>query len=573
MLRTLYIRDYAIIDELEVEFQSGLNILTGETGAGKSIIVGALKLITGERASADSIRSGGVKAIIEGVFDDIPLKDILNLLDEHDLPEEPVLIMRREITKTHSRAFINDTPVKLTLMRQVASKLIDLHGQHEHQSLLRVNTHLDLIDGFGHLADQRSSYRSTYQEVVSLTRELEELSMRQNHLDATQERLGFEISEIDTINPQEGEEDQLQNELSRLENAEQLYNITASMHSMLYAQENSTTEQLALALTQLQDLAYIDPALKESSEEINQAYISVKEISQSLQEYSSNIEFNPSRLEKIRERLGDFDILKRKYGGSLNAVLDYRKEIGKEYARLADNDMARSTHEQHIEETKQLLSQKAHDLSNQRHRVATQIESSITSEFVDLGMAAGKLKVQIQQHHDSSGWITPANKQSKDLMHYKAFSHGMDLVEFLITTNMGEELRPLARVASGGEISRIMLAIKRVLAQSGGLPIMVFDEIDVGISGSIAQKVGNSMADLARHHQIITITHLPQIAALAHAHYVVEKRVTDGRTKTMIRRLSHDESVEHLAKLIAGGEITETMRESARELMQSQEKP
>jgi len=571
MLRTLYIRDYAIIDEMEVEFQPGLNILTGETGAGKSIIVGALKLITGERASIDTIRSGGSKAIIEGIFDDTSLLDIQALLHDHQLPTESMLILRREITKTHSRAYINDTPVKLPLMREVASHLMDLHGQHEHQSLLRVNTHLDLLDGFGDLAEQRKMYQSAYQNVAMLVSELEDLSERQNHVEALQERLAFEISEIDTIAPKDGEEDQLLSDMNRLENAEQLCNTTASLHSILYAQENSTADQLALAVSQLRDLVCIDPALKEFSEEINQAYISVKEISQSLQGYSSSIEFSPSRLEKIRERLGDFDMLKRKYGGSINTVLDYRNGIGQEYDLVTNHEVTRKTLEQNLIEAKELLSEKALDLSTQRQVVASRIESSITAQFVSLGMPSGKLKVQIRKRKDPSGWVTSTREASKHSQQYKGFSHGIDEVEFLITTNIGEDFRPLVRVASGGEISRVMLAIKRVLAQNDRLPILVFDEIDVGISGAIARKVGSCMADLANHHQIITITHLPQIAALAHAHYIVEKQVSDGRTKTHIRQLSNDESVEYIAKLITGGEITDAMRESARELMKTNE--
>jgi len=571
MLRTLYIRDYAIIDEMEVEFQPGLNILTGETGAGKSIIVGALKLITGERASIDTIRSGGSKAIIEGIFDDTSLLDIQALLHDHQIPTESMLILRREITKTYSRAYINDTPVKLPLMREVASHLMDLHGQHEHQSLLRVNTHLDLLDGFGDLAEQRKMYQSAYQNVAMLVSELEDLSERQNHVEALQERLAFEISEIDTIAPKDGEEDQLLSDMNRLENAEQLCNTTASLHSILYAQENSTADQLALAVSQLRDLVCIDPALKEFSEEINQAYISVKEISQSLQGYSSSIEFSPSRLEKIRERLGDFDMLKRKYGGSINTVLDYRNGIGQEYDLVTNHEVTRKILEQNLIEAKELLSEKALDLSTQRQVVASRIESSITAQFVSLGMPSGKLKVQIQKRKDPSGWVTSTREASKHSQQYKGFSHGIDEVEFLITTNIGEDFRPLVRVASGGEISRVMLAIKRVLAQNDRLPILVFDEIDVGISGAIARKVGSCMADLANHHQIITITHLPQIAALAHAHYIVEKQVSDGRTKTHIRQLSNDESVEYIAKLITGGEITDAMRESARELMKTNE--
>lgn len=568
MLRTLYIRDYAIIDKLEVEFEDGLNILTGETGAGKSIMIGALKLILGERASADIIRSGARKAIIEGVFDAAASPDLGKLLEENEIPSQPVLILRREIAKTHSRGYINDSPAILPVMREVAAQLIDLHGQHEHQSLLREETHLDLIDSFGRLAGMRSVYAQAYAQVRDLLKEHEVLKARQGSLEASRERLAYEIEEIDSVAPQEGEEDMLRQEMNRLEHAEQLYSATARLHSMLYAREDSTTDQLAIAQNELQDLVRIDPALEAASQEIEQAQISVTEIATTLQDYSTQIEFSPGRLEEIRDRLGELDTLKRKYGGSVGAVLDYREQIAKEYEITVNYDAALEKVEQDLAEVKKTLSDTANRLSVRRHEVAKEVESSITAEFASLGMAAGKLRVQLQKHTDPAGWIT-AKTAIHGAKNYRAYPHGMDDVAFLITTNTGEDFRPLTRVASGGEISRIMLAIKRVLAENDRLPILVFDEIDVGISGSIARKVGRSMAELARNHQVIAITHLPQIAALARAHYVVEKRVSEGRTITQIRRLDGEESLEQVAMLITGAEVTDAMRQSARELMKN----
>ncbi|MCY4158696.1 MAG: DNA repair protein RecN [Bacteroidetes bacterium] len=566
MLRSLYIRDYAIIDELEVEFGPGLNVLTGETGAGKSIMIGALKLILGERASSDTIRSGARKAIVEGVFDHAALPELQQLLQEHEIPVEPVLIMRREVAKTHSRGFINDSPATLPVMRDVAAQLIDLHGQHEHQSLLRVQTHLQLIDDFGGLASLRSTYLEVYEQVENLIDRHEALKARQNNLEASRERLTYEITEIDTIAPQEGEEEKLQGEMRRLEHAEHLYNATASLHSILYARDHSVTDQLVTALNELQTLASIDQILEASSQEINQAYILVKENASFLQEYNMSIEFNPSRLEEIRNRLGDLDTLKRKYGGSLAAVLEYREQIAAEYDDLVNYDAALEKLEQELVQTKKVLSHAAIKLSGKRYEVARKVEYSVTAEFTSLGMASGQLRVQMQKQEDPAGWITPQDPGNQK-RRYKAYRHGMDVVEFLITTNTGEIPRPLARIASGGEISRIMLAIKRVLAKSAQLPILVFDEIDVGISGAIARKVGRSMEDLARCHQIIAITHLPQIAALAHTHHIVEKRISDARTTTRIRQLQNEESLEQIAMLITGKEVTDAARQSARELM------
>lgn len=566
MLRTLYIRDYAIIDELEVEFEKGLNILTGETGAGKSIMVGALKLILGERAASDSIRSGAKKAVIEGIFDNAASPALEGLLEEHQIPPQPVVILRRELSQTYSRGYINDSPATLSVMREIAAQLIDLHGQHEHQSLLRVETHLQLLDSFGGLIGMRSTYEQAYEKVHDLLDDYDKLKARQSSLEASRQRLAYEIEEIDAISPQEGEEDVLQSDRNRLQHAERLYSATASLHSLLYARENSTADQLVIARNELQDLAQIDPTLEPASQEINQAYISVTEIAATLQDYNARVEFSPDRLEEIRERLGELDTLKRKYGGSVTAVLEYREKIADEYDIVINYDAALKNIEQELFEAKQILSDAALRLSIKRHEVAEQIESSITDELGSLGMKAGKLRVQMQKQEDTEGWIT-LRIAGKKGVRYRAYRHGMDHVEFMITTNVGEELRPLARVASGGEISRIMLAVKRILAKSDRLPILVFDEIDVGISGSIARKVGESMANLARYHQIISITHLPQIAALAHAHYVVEKQVSDGRTITQIRRLKEEEALEQVAKLITGAEVTDAMRQSARELM------
>ncbi len=566
MLRTLHIRDYAIIDELEVEFQPGLNILTGETGAGKSIIIGALKLILGERASGDVIRSGANKAVIEGIFDGADLPDLDKFLQKHELPSQSALILRREVTQTYSRGFINDSPATLVLMREVVAQMIDLHGQHEHQSLLRVNTHLNLLDNFGRLTDLRLKYVQAYEQVEHLMMEFEDLKTRQNTLEASRERLAYEMEEIDSVAPKEEEEDEIRSKINRLEHAEQLCSATANLHSMLYAREDSTAEQLAIAKNELHGLVQIDSTLDEARQEIEQAYISVTEIASVLQEYHANVEFNPTQLEELRDRLGQLDVLKRKYGASIAAVLDYREQIASEYEIVANYDVALETNAQRMKEARETLSDIALRLSIRRSEIATQIEALITKEFVGLGMPAGQLFVQVQNHVDPDGWVT-FNSSSHKEGRYHAFRHGIDDVEFLITTNVGESPRPLVQVASGGEISRIMLAIKRVLARHNRLPILVFDEIDVGISGSIARKVGNRMADLAQSHQIIAITHLPQIAALANAHYVVEKRVSDGRTTTQIRQLRDEEPLEQVAMLITGAEVTDAMRQSARELM------
>lgn len=566
MLRSLYIRDYAIIEQLEVTFDGGLNIITGETGAGKSILIGALSMILGERASTEVVRSGAKKAIIEGQFDEVESPGLIALLDENGLERSETLILRREISAQQSRAFINDSPSTVQLLRDVASYLIDLHGQHEHQSLLRPETHIGLLDDFGGLEAFVQSYRNRYLAVEDLVRQRKALIARERELARQKELYEFQIEEIDRVGPQEGEEDALEAEFRILENAERLYQTTAHLFSMLYESDDAVNDRLVVARNELQDLARIDKAFEESLGEISSAQIMISEIAKFLQDYNARIEFNPERLEEIRERMGAIELLKRKYGGSLEAVLAYRKEIGDTYDLAVDFEGAIARLNEQIDEAMTVLTAEAAKLSEKRKEVARRIEQAIVKELAHVGIPHARFEVRFNVQENPDGWIKPENGSAR----LAAFPNGMDLVEFYISTNVGEEPRPLSRVASGGEVSRIMLSLKTILAKNERLPILVFDEIDTGISGAIARKVGESMRDLARFHQIIAITHLPQIAALGDVHFVVSKLVTDGRTKTIIRRLEDAERAAHIASLISGSGVTEAALESARELMLSE---
>jgi DNA repair protein RecN (Recombination protein N) len=566
MLRSLYVRDYALIEELDVEFGSGLNIITGETGAGKSILIGALSMILGDRANTDTLRSGAKKAVIEGVFDDADADHLRELLDENAIDTEPLpqIILRRRITDRGSRAFINDTPATLDVMRAVASELIDLHGQHEHQSLLHTETHLRLLDSFGGLNNLVDNYRQHYDEVAELIEERDELAQRERELEQQKQLYEFQIEEIDAVDPQPGEEEELQSERRVLENAEQLYESTAGLYEMLYETDGAVHDQLVVARNELQDLARIDDAFEEQVDEIETAQIIVSELASFLQTYNAHIEFNPERLSAIRERMNDLEKLKRKYGGALEAVIEYRKEIGEQYKLAEDFEGAIKRLNKQIDAAQQQLTDAAERLSAKRREVAERIERAILGELDQLGMPNSQFEVRFTRQEDADGWIRPEGDAGTC---YQAFATGMDQVEFYISTNVGEEPRPLTQVASGGEISRIMLALKTILAKSERLPILVFDEIDSGISGDMARRVGDSMRDLASYHQIIAITHLPQIAALGDVHFRVAKTVEEGRTKTQVERLDDEEQAAQVATLISGADITDAALESARELM------
>lgn len=569
MLRSLSIRDYALIDSLEVEFESGLNVITGETGAGKSILLGALKLLLGERANTDTVRTGAKKAVIEGVFDNADEGRIPDVLRAHEIEPRPggVLIIRREVTTRYSRAFVNDTPATLDVLRAVASQTIDLHGQHEHQSLLRTETHGGMVDNFGGLGGLVEAYREAYREAASLYAERDALVRRERELRQQKELIAFQIEEIDRVAPQPDEEDALEAERRILENAEQLYEATAQLYEQFSESDSALYDRLVVVRNQLQDLARIDSAFEDTLAEIRQAEIILKEATQFLQDYNARVEFNPSRLDEVRERLGELDYLARKYGGTIEAVIDHRAEIGETYALASNFEAAIARLDDRIAAARETLSRAAYRLSRKRHEVAERVEEMIGVELATLGMPHARFEVRFDRRADEEGWVSFPEGDGEQRV--RAFEHGADLIEFYISANLGEKPTPLARTASGGEISRIMLALKTILAKSDRLPILVFDEIDTGISGAIARRVGESMHQLAQYHQIIAITHLPQIASLGDTHFVAEKEVKGERTVSSLRRLEEAERAEQVALLLAGDAESEAALASARELIES----
>ncbi len=570
MLQSLYVRDYALIEELEMEFGSGLNIITGATGAGKSILIGALSMILGERANTDVVRGDAKKAVVEGIFDDADTGRIRSVLEENAIETDPLprVILRRRITERGSRGFVNDTPATLDVMRAVAAELIDLHGQHEHQSLLHTETHLRLLDSFGGLGGLVEHYQKKRQRVADLVAEREQLANRERELRQQKELYEFQIEEIDEVDPQPGEEEELEAERRVLENAEQLYSSTRGLYEMLFEDENAVHDQLVVARNDLQDLARIDDAFEEQVDEIETAQIIVSELANFLQDYNAHIEFDPERLEAIRQRTTELEKLKRKYGGTLEAVLEHRREIGEQYELAQDFEGNLERLDEEIREAQADLTDVALRLSDKRREVAARIEDAILDELATLGMPDSQFEVRFSRQEEPDGWIRPEDADAR----YRAFQKGVDQVEFFISTNVGVDPMPLAEVASGGEISRIMLALKTILAKSERLPILVFDEIDVGISGDMARRVGESMHALARYHQIITITHLPQIAALGDRHFKVEKIVEDGTTKTTLHRLDENEQATQVASLISGEDVTDAALKNARELMAAGER-
>jgi DNA repair protein RecN (Recombination protein N) len=571
MLKSFYVKNYALIDELRVEFGSGLNIITGETGAGKSIVIDAMSLMLGERATTDMIRQGESKAIVEGIIGLTEQTALRALLAERGIDAEDELILRREIsTKGQSRCFINDSPVPVGVLKEVGDLLVDLHGQHEHQSLLRTETHIDFLDDFGGLEGLVQEFREAYEALRKLFAEQEELLQREQQLKERRDLYEFQMKEIDAVSPQPGEEEALENELKILENSEKLFETTARLYQSLYEGEQALYDQLVVVRNQLEDLAAIDKSFEEARRECASVVAVISEITKFIQSYNSKIEFDPERLEQIRNRLGQLSLLKKKYGGSVEAILQHRERIGAEFALAENFEGELAKLQERIEQARRKCSEVAQRLSAKRRELVPRINKSVVSELAKLGIAHATFDVVIR--NTPIGSIDGEEARRKAFVKlgrefYTATPKGIDSVEFFLSTNVGEDPKPLAKVASGGEISRIMLALKMILAKSERLPLLIFDEIDVGVSGRIAQAVGKSLKALSQFHQVIAITHLPQIAGLADHHFVVEKIEEKKRTTTRMRRLSDDERVEEVAKLMSGAEITKAGLEGARELM------
>ena len=567
MLKSLEVKDYALIEHIHAEFGKGLNIITGETGTGKSILIDALGLLLGERASSEVIRKGAAKSVVEGIFDVKGNKKIEAILSENEIEFNPELIMRREISlKGSNRCFLNDTPVQLSVIKETGNLLVDLHGQHEHQSLLRTETHIDYLDEFGKYDDLLEKYSDGYSELNKIKSELASLKKREATIKERKDIIDFQIKEIDIVSPEENEDDKLNEQLKILENSETRAELTSEIYQLLYESENSVHDSIVKIRSDLTKLTGIDKTFEESSKEIDTILTLIKDISSFVNSYTSKIELDQEQIEGVRERLSAINILKKKYGGSVNSVLEQRKKLGEE-ADLAENFSGKIKElEKKLDEQRKECGMLALEISKKRNVTAKKIKQDIENSLKRLGIAHPEFRTEIVNEISEN-----ENFIMADIIHYQYSGKGIDKVEFFISTNKGEDPKPLAKVASGGEVSRIMLALKSTLAKNDKLPLLIFDEIDVGVSGRIAQKVGQSLKELSKYHQVIAITHLPQIAGMADQHYLIEKIMRQSRVISSFRKLNVTERVTEVAKLLSGEKVTESSIESARELMEFKE--
>ena len=561
MIEAISIRNIALIDELDLELSPGLNIFTGETGAGKSVILKSIGLVLGERTSPDIVREGTDAASVEiGVS---PISQLSVIGDTDD-----TFVLSRQISSNgRSRCRINGELATLKRLEELGAVLVDIHGQHEHQSLFRIETHLELLDDFGETDTERHQVSENYHSLLDLQRELDSLLHSLKTSEREKELLQFEVKELSSANLQEGEEEILTEELSILNNAEELFDSANNVYEQLDGDGQGGLESSLSVIQNLRDsaktfarLAELDGSLSELSERIDSSLYELEDIATQVRQYAETIEFNPARLSEVTDRLDLISKFKRRYGDTIVEMIDYHNEAEQKLENLEVGSEKIDELQDRIREQKQNAKGLCIALSGKRREVADRLSALVEKELRELGMEKAEFHTSVEPHEDENGILQIDGKR------YAYREHGMDKVEFLIAPNVGSELRPLARIASGGEISRVMLALKTVLVQVDSIPTVLFDEIDSGIGGKIADVVGKKLKELSQSAQVICITHLPQIARFADSHFLVEKDVVGERTMITAKPLTDAERVTEIARM-HGGKETEVGLAHARELL------
>ena len=566
MIEAISIRNIALIDELQLELSPGLNIFTGETGAGKSVILKSIGLVLGERTSADIVREGTDAASVEiGIS---PTTAFSKLNDTGD-----TIILSRQISSNgRSRCRINGELSNLKQLEEFGTLLVDIHGQHEHQSLFRTETHLDLLDDFGETETERQQVSKNYHHLLDLQRELDSLLHTLTTSEREKELLQFEVKELASAKLQEGEEEKLTEELNILNNAEELYESANLVYEQLdgdgqggYGGSNSGSsfsviQNLRDAAKIFAKLSEMDGSLSELSERIDSSLYELEDITAQISQYAETIEFNPVRHAEVMDRLELISKFKRRYGNTISDMIDYQVDAERKLENLELGSEKTDDLQMQIKGMKLEATDLCIALSDKRKKVAERLSGLVEKELQELGMEKAAFYTSVEPIEDENGILRIDGKR------YAFREHGMDKVEFLIAPNVGSELRPLARIASGGEISRVMLALKTVLVQVDSIPTVLFDEIDSGIGGQIADVVGKKLKELSQSAQVICITHLPQIARFADRHFLVEKDVIGERTLISARSLTDAERVTEIARM-HGGKETEVGLAHARELL------
>lgn len=573
MLKELKIHNFATIESLTVEFHPGLNVLTGETGAGKSIIIDALNLILGGRADTDSIRTGEDAATVEALFD-VRDPQTLQVLGDFGIEtSDSQLVIKRIISHgDKNRAYLNGSNATVANLAKVGDRLVDIHGQHDHQTLLHPENHVDLLDLHGKTMEKRREFAAAYAEYQAQARELEKMVQNERDRLQREDLLSFQIKEIDDANLVADEEDSLKAERNKLRHSEKLHQALDRAQNLIADADGSVLELLGTVNNELDPLAKIDPALEKQVARGRTAYYEIEELAGEIRDYIRSIEFSPSRLEEIEDRLAEINGLKRKYGVDVAAVLAYRGKIAGELDSISSYQERMESLKEDIRQREAQVGKLAIALAEKREQAAVELKKKVEKELKELNMKHVQFGVRFD--YGQPGGSPPADTGGipggfANLRNQKVkfTATGLGTIEFLFSPNPGEDLRPLAKIISGGELSRVMLALKTILNEQDTIPVLIFDEVDSGIGGKVAEKTGSKLKKLAEHKQVFCITHLPQIAGMAETHYRVQKDVTGKRTRTEIVQLDYDRRVEEIARMSGGEKITEATLKFAREMI------
>jgi len=550
MLNHIRIRNFAIIDHLDLDFKNKLTTLTGETGAGKSIILGALGLLLGDRADSDSVRTGSSKAEISAEFDISKLKDVSDWLNEKELDADGDCLLRRRLgSDGRSRAFINGTPVPLQDMRQLGEMLVDIHGQHEHQSLMKPDMQRQLLDDYGQHSKLLVEIKSVFNDWQNKKQKLNDLQNACKDKNDRLDLLRYQVSELEDLALVKGEAETLQIEHQTLANADQLSDNTSSALNSLYDAEDSSIHlQLSKQAKKIEDMLSTDNSLSPAFEMLSEAMVQIEETASLLRDYKDNLNSDPQHFEEVETRLGVIHDLSRKHHVEADQLIELSDALSAELSELDNADVNLSNLEKEVEKLNNQYNNLAKKLTNSRLKTSKKLNKQISESMQTLGMSGGQFEIQLS---------------SKD----KVAAHGQDLVEYMVSTNTGQAFKPLAKTASGGELARISLAIQMITATQGRIPTLIFDEVDSGVGGGIAEIVGKHLRMLGESRQVFCITHLPQVASQAHHHMQVYKHSDGKETRTEIIPLEMQQRVDEISRMLGGLEITQQTIDHAKDML------
>ena len=555
MLLEISIKNFAIIEAISLNFEKGMTVLTGETGAGKSIIIDAMNMMLGARATTDVIRHGAPKAEIEGLFSVENSRLLHEIFDEQGLEMGDEIIIRREILQNgRSISRVNGQMVNLSVLRAIGQHLVDIHGQHDQEELMRPQLHIQMLDEFGDAAfwDLKETYQTSFDAYRKMRKQVLEVKKNQQEHKDRIEMLEFQMAEIEAANLQAGEDLALNQERDKLLNHKNIADTLTNAYSMLDNEEFSSLANVRSAMNDMESVEEYDPEYREISSSLSETYYVLEDISKRLEAIIEDLDFDGNRLMQVENRLDLLHTITRKYGGTVDDVLLYFAKIMEEYNLLTGNNLSSEDMEAELKKLEVNLVDLAGQLASARHDLAQQLEAEIKQELQDLYMEKAQFQVRFSK-----------GKFSRE---------GNEMVEFYISTNPGEDFKPLVKVASGGELSRLMLAIKSAFSRKEGKTSIVFDEVDTGVSGRVAQAIAQKIHKIGQHGQVLAISHLPQVIAIADYQFFIEKISNDHSTVSTVRLLTVEERVEEVAKMLAGDDVTEAALTQARELLRNREK-